>query len=216
MPLTDLGIIMHWTRFIDSDFLRVRTCKAGSFALCEFCSDLPTTLITSVGFSCDHCWDSALQAEADRGVLTRTADSGDVPSVRNPAAQERVRTDRRARLAMDEARSEQSHNTSLEAAVEQGTCRCGGRPATVEVNDVGILWQNCLGHVTKAEEGAEDRNEFLFSAEGSATQKRIQRGHRLGSAIDVQAPGSRPHVTLTEVAAQHQPCKCEAGRLLFW
>lgn len=195
----------------DSNFLRVRRCEAGSFALCEFCSNLPATLTTSVGFFCDHCWDTAMQAEADRGVLTKPADLGDVPSVRDPAAQERVRTNRRARPAIDETRSEQSHNTLVEAAVEQGTCRCEGQPATVEVSDVGTLCQNCLGHVTKAGKAAEDRNKFLFSAEGSATQKRNQSGPRLSSATDVQVPESQPHVTLTEVAAQHQPCKC-AGR----
>lgn len=128
----------------DSNFLRVRTCKASCFALREFCSNLSATLDTSVGFFCGHCWDSAMQAEVDRGVLTKPADLGDVPFVRNPAAQERIRTDRRARLAVDEARSEQSHNTSAEAAVEQCTCRCGGRPSTVEVSDIGILCQNCL------------------------------------------------------------------------
>lgn len=190
----------------DPTSVHVRKCEAGLLLVCDYCSNLPATLNTDVGLFCDRCWDTAMQAEVDRGVLTKPADLGDYPSVRDPAAQERVRKDRGVTLVIDEARPEQPQHTSVEAAVERRTCRCRGQPATVEVSDVGTLCQNCLGHVAKAETAAEDRN-----AKGSATQKRTQSGHRLGSVVDVPIPESRPHETPTEVAAQHQPCKC-AGR----
>jgi len=197
---------------VDSTSLRVRTCEAGFSALCEFCSNLPATLTTDVGLFCDRCWDTAMQPEADRGVLTKPADVGDFPSARGPATQERVREDRRVRLVIDEARLEQSHHTSVDAAVEQRMCRCRGRPATVEVTDVGTLCQNCLGHVAKVGKAAGNLDESLFPAEGSATQEHVQSGQRLGSA---ELSESRAHETPTEIAAQHQPCKCASRQATF-
>jgi len=195
----------------DPTSVQVRKCEAGLFLVCDYCSNLPATFTTDVGLFCDRCWDTAMQAEADRGVLTKPADLGDYPSVIEPAAQERVRKDRGVRFVIDEARPEQPQYLSAETAIEQRTCRCRGRPATVEVSDVGILCQNCLGHVAKAKEAAENLNNSLSPAGGSAAQQRTQSGCRLGSVVDVQIPESRPHGTPTEIAAQHQPCKC-AGR----
>lgn len=195
----------------DPTSVHVRKCEAGLLLVCDYCSNLPATLTTDVGLFCDRCWDTEMQAEADRGVLTKPADLGDYPSVKDPAAQERVRKDRGVKFVIDEARPEQPQHTSAEAAIEQRTCRCRGRPATVEVSDVGTLCQNCLGHVAKVEKAAGNLDGSLFTAKGSATQEHVQSGQRLGSVIDVQLPESRPHETPAKVAAQHQPCKC-AGR----
>lgn len=200
----------------DSKFLRVRKCEAGCLALCDFCSNLPAKLTTDVGLFCDHCWDNAMQAEADHGVLIRPSDLGDVASTRIPVVQECVRTDRRSQMVQDEERPEITpHHTSVEAAVEQRTCRFRGRPATVEVSDVGTLCQDCLGHFVKADKKAGNLDESLLHAEKSALQKHVQSGQRLGFAFDVQRQESLPHETPTEVAVQHPPCKCAGKQATF-
>jgi len=139
----------------DPTSAHIRKCEASLLLVCDYCSDLPATLTSDVGVFCDHCWDTAIQAEADRGVLTKPADLVDLASVKDTAAQKRVKKARRVSFVVDEARPEQSpHHISVEAAVEQRTCRCRGRPAIVEVSDVGTLCQNCLGHVAKVEKAA--------------------------------------------------------------
>ncbi len=74
--------------------VHVRKCEAG-LLVCDYCSNLPAALTTDVGLFCDGCWDAAMQAEADRGVLTKPTDLSRISSVTDPATQKCVRSDRR-------------------------------------------------------------------------------------------------------------------------
>ena len=136
--------------------LSARSYDTGLLPLCIFCSNNPATVTKDAGLFCAGCWDTAMQAETDRHVLHRPGDLGEFPSsAQEFAVQEEIRRARRVSF-LDPGPRQRTVPEPNDVPAEYQLCKCESRPATVVVDEVGALCQQCWGQVTDPDRVARD------------------------------------------------------------